>query len=660
MFFYSDEEGSAPFKFPQAVNGELIVDTEKTQDDVRKKLTDHFSLTEDGLIDGFAPGSQASVAFLGDLVDRAPCNIRATLNLLKMKEDFPGRVVLIGGNRDFNKVRMASDFGIVHNLGGNVLDAANFKDGGVFFGLDFWGVCDRVATSFGKDKDFRFARTGAELMKYLESFGNAFWVAGKQLVPAAKLDDADNLTRVDENNETGGIFKTFGVSNFIVDARYHELTQSVYSDPNAMRSRDFMRVAFCLSSMLFGEFWDETLINNLFPNIDDVTGKFLNGLYLNYVEKCHIIAHVTYKGKNCVLTHAGMVPMLTHPILLNGVVKKMKDPSATSLKIVIEKVNGNVKKLVDSIKFKINTLPRVRAAMKNLFVFLTATCTHAQYTSNDAPIAREYRKGEESEVLRFKQQGGSDDALELSDLADNDNPFVLYAENVEKGKVTDEQVVHYNIYGHRPQGMIPLIVEATDPESPTPESTTHVCLDVSRGESVEVASNDSFAMLYMHGNEARVIGSFRVFGQADKLIIVEADKLTKLMPDGAKYGAVNQLVSSVPPKESIQVYYDKTVPEFLIQSERTPVTNSKGETEEITMFTISDRVWVKMVGWANHIRVNAAAPAPPLGGGRTPKNTKTKVSVGRRECVLYKDGNAKFVKCKGAFVKLSDARKLAR
>ena len=93
FFCFSDEEGGAPFIFNSVSDDKGIP----------KILNDHFEFT-DGIITKLKDNT--SFAFLGDLVDNSNHSIRLLESFIRLKSDKPDNVILIGGNRDFNKVRM--------------------------------------------------------------------------------------------------------------------------------------------------------------------------------------------------------------------------------------------------------------------------------------------------------------------------------------------------------------------------------------------------------------------------------------------------------------------------------------------------------------------------------------------------------------------------
>ena len=51
-----------------------------------------------------------AIVYTGDLLDRGPYSIRLMKGVLDLKMQFPNQILLIGGNRDFNKVRMIDEY----------------------------------------------------------------------------------------------------------------------------------------------------------------------------------------------------------------------------------------------------------------------------------------------------------------------------------------------------------------------------------------------------------------------------------------------------------------------------------------------------------------------------------------------------------------------
>ena len=172
LFFFSDEEGGAPFPIFSTPTGSVLP-VSGPKDAVLDTLDASFKFEQVGangtsIISGIK--ENVAFAFLGDLTDRSPYDIRITRNMIKMKEDPAnnGKVILIGGNRDFNKVRVADEFGIQTIIEGVPVPVLSRK----FTGLtNIWDLCEDISKNFGEK--YTFIMNGSEIKERLASMGNA-------------------------------------------------------------------------------------------------------------------------------------------------------------------------------------------------------------------------------------------------------------------------------------------------------------------------------------------------------------------------------------------------------------------------------------------------------------------------------------------------------
>ena len=477
----------------------------------------------------------------------------------------------------------------------------------------------------------------------------------------------DTLNRASDNKKVGGIFETYGMKNGIVHFRYNEMLNII---DNSLTSKwqhkelneplnAYETVLFCVLCMIFGQRQDDEVIKLLFNdntlkpeyvfpnNLDrakacDKMRLYLNGLHLNFIEQCHVISHIQYADKNILLTHGGMINELTYPIMMNSKETKSK----TGLRTIISSINGEVSGLIAEMKDPLK--PANKIALKQLahkFIFMTAPCNHeaTHITASHAPVVTkglahvlEYpneKMEPPPEAVRFMLSDvpapapAPASSLQLEGGWQDYDGTVQFATNNAEGST----LIDYNIFGHLPQGMVPKVYTV---RSDTNEKlTTHICLDISKAEQVDVASNDSYAMFMLSSAGEAMLGKFKVYGSRE----IEA-----------KTAKSNQKLLT-PIVDSIDVFYNLPLDEYV--EERT-VSGTPDKMQKIT-----DSVSVKTVG--REVRIHVASAA--IGGGRAVayKNTQTKVAVGKREYVLYKAGNAKFIKSKGAYVKLADAKKRA-
>ena len=100
FFSFSDEEGGAPFKFSDA---EEVYGNAGSKGQVLEHLKG-FTFDTNGLLVDINDPSYA-LGFLGDLIDNREFSIRAMKTMIQIKEKYSDRVILIAGNRDFNKIR---------------------------------------------------------------------------------------------------------------------------------------------------------------------------------------------------------------------------------------------------------------------------------------------------------------------------------------------------------------------------------------------------------------------------------------------------------------------------------------------------------------------------------------------------------------------------
>lgn len=97
---FSDEEGAAPFK--QIHNGA----------DIPKGL-----FNEEGYVNGTFNLQHHNLIFLGDVQDNARHNIRLMKAFWNLKTNNTHKVILIAGNRDVNKLRMADEYFLEVKIG---------------------------------------------------------------------------------------------------------------------------------------------------------------------------------------------------------------------------------------------------------------------------------------------------------------------------------------------------------------------------------------------------------------------------------------------------------------------------------------------------------------------------------------------------------------
>jgi hypothetical protein len=109
VWFFSDEEGGNPFRFNED-EGRLVDDNKG----IPELMNSAFEMAEPGFITGLK--GETGLAFLGDLVDNERYSLRLLQTMITLKANHGNRVLLIGGNRDFNKIRIGFELFLQHSV----------------------------------------------------------------------------------------------------------------------------------------------------------------------------------------------------------------------------------------------------------------------------------------------------------------------------------------------------------------------------------------------------------------------------------------------------------------------------------------------------------------------------------------------------------------
>ena len=309
IYAFSDEEGGAPFG-----------------DGIHPELKSAFQV-EDGLIDGLSFGS--NLIFLGDVQDNSQHNIRIMLNMLKLKTESVDKVILIGGNRDYNKVRMADEYYMTVTVDSLTYPAVGFPWSTVIgharqelppfqevvwklvedivetktnrFNYDFMWKEEQLVyptltgtpwhkmnhALFNKSLDQRVNRT------YLDTFG-----AFNDDPKAPQFYGVPDRTYVSMNTQTSDQF----IFQELID-------MGLYSAKYGVEQKDQRKVEVAAAVSLFNMFasrvWKDPGFKMRANGWKDLT-KELNGLYVNYIAKCEICALFYHGGHYGFVSHAGM------------------------------------------------------------------------------------------------------------------------------------------------------------------------------------------------------------------------------------------------------------------------------------------------------------------------------------------------------------------
>jgi hypothetical protein len=483
VYFYSDEESGAPFIFNTVypASKEKGVDTQLNGDFV-------FS---NGLITGFKNDATV-IGFLGDLLDNGKYSIRSLEAYINLKNAHPERVILIGGNRDFNKIRM----GIELSFEDNIKQGLNK--------LPWHGTTD-IQSLLARltDSTFNF-RFRSSVPDYLKNVGLWNAITNIDASGTSILERDYNNVATPFHSRLDAMFrKTKGIGGykFIVDELNDLLPGNNFTVGDEITAK-----FVCAIQMVMAFNWtDEELPEYL---------RRFNGLYIKYLELAHIIALFKINNKFGVLSHSGIPQKTTNSKF--AIDKRLTSPfgydwnntqmnfKAGTLKNVLSGIEKEKIKLINEVQNKkMNTYES--DSHKGIYASTHATIDKFIHLTAGTTFTNGYgAKSENSPVvwgLPIKTNQRTDISYQIGSgvgysdwmLEDSKYPNKLYADT-EGG-----EFISYNIFGHTPQYFNPSVYRD--------QQTLHINLDVSKIEANQgnnnSANNYSFTFFYINGSTKR-------------------------------------------------------------------------------------------------------------------------------------------------------------
>jgi hypothetical protein len=445
LFCWSDEEGGNPFRDWEA-------------NAISDLLHSKFEFSADGLLIGLK--GDVAIGFLGDLLDNEAYSIRVLQAMIRLKEASPANVLLIGGNRDFNKIRMGIELFIQLPNGS----------------LPWTGIADMPGLLARLAEPFNFRKTNPP--EYLLDVLKA-WTDSMPAITAA-YNGSDIEARV---NIMYG--KTLGAP---LDMMKRELNAILGAIPEELYAK-----LICTMQMVMSFYWDD-LPEFLEP---------FNGLYLTYLRQCHIIASFRINGQTGIMSHAGMPDgtkngnRLTSPFGFQ-VTEDMPD---AMLSIILNEIEEEKNRLIETVQeFRDRNYDSATADEEindliNKYVHMTAGAD-AQFPADSGVIA------EASPIVGLQKVATSDRRDIEVQLGGGTFGWIGRQKGQKIKRVSSgPTTIAYNIYGHAPQGFLPTAYRHT------PEGTLHVNLDVSKLE--EKANALSFVFLHIDGATTEFIGRIK-------------------------------------------------------------------------------------------------------------------------------------------------------
>ena len=591
--FFSDIEGNMPDGIRK-----LMFDTGKTGD-TPKTLVNEV------------------IVFTGDLIDRGEYTIRNLQRMLAVKEANPENVILICGNRDVNKIRMYHECHI-NEIEDMILNCVKDKD---------------------KDKDFD-AILG--ILQDIPDVSSIF---------TNKLDAIQEIIDIKGINGIGDVRPDFSVKYSDDISRITKMYSNTLGSPKQIEffAKEF-EVLFrikedywkdkentllkfiAMMNMVMGKVWDERALPAILAPY--------NGLYIKYLQECHIMASITIGTKLCIVSHAGIpynetqgfyipteIGIVPTPTTIEKTTKQYGELITTQTQrrnnphyykfSNIESLNKGFSDFIESIKggFIIDKKKYKR------YVAMSANCddTVAPYTAYASPI-----------------------------VSQKDFDEVKSKMSLDLDKFKTEKIIRvYNIFGHQPSGLLPYISRGGSTYS------YHIDLDISRAEDLNISNKVSYTYLKITDTEDMLFG--RTDTNNTYHSITDKNEDEKEVKDLSKQDikiVKRNIVIDYSTNISLDEYCNKVLQATYITNYQ--ITNTKLVFTS-NLFTVDNKKYYGMFSWTLVEYTKESIG----GGGKIKIYTKSikRFMYGKRNMVIYlgKRGG-EYVKVKGEYVSLAKFR----
>jgi hypothetical protein len=622
--FYNFEKDTTVYCFSD-IESNMPPEIKKLMFSITDTTTTNIDYTPIDLL-----SNKKAIVFTGDLIDRGAYTVRNLLNMLKLKKTYENNVILICGNRDINKIRM------YHECYIEDIDRQILKGGA---GLGIVEII-KLLKGIGNNSEIDiFDNSGCEIsasinirgivnppvhpIKYRKKYDKNF--KNKYRDDIYRIIDIYTNTLGSPNqieffnDEFKVLFKD--VENEFVEGGFVEGKYNNNNDEKYILLLKFI----AMMNMVMGK-------NNDVEFLPECLKRY-NGLYIKYLEKCHIISQFTIGNNNniYIASHSG-IPYKKATDESRGFFYIPSDVGIEPTKELynnisnIADINNNFNDFIkgildDSIKYASYDFKK--------YVAMGASCFNtvdSQLTSLASPIVSSF----------------------AIDKIREENLESLRSLNIERTKTNNI----YNIFGHQPSGFTPQIKKVKDEDL----ISYHIDLDISKAENAYGISNkNSYVYLTLKNSENRLVGNI------DTKI-----KRYDLSEDNAQDNAHLKLMKEI--KDGIEFRFrydiplDKYCNDMIIKNILYDTGDGKYKELLAHMFLI-DEYYYGMFGY-DLIKLPKTVINKPTGGGASKKKTYTK-SVkrfmnGKKQMVIYlgKRGG-EYLKVKGEYISIVKYRKTA-
>jgi hypothetical protein len=366
-----------------------------------------------------------------------------------------------------------------------------------------------------------------------------------------------------------------------------------------------------------------------------------NGLYIKYLQECHIMASITIGTKLCIVSHAGIpydktlntfyiptkIGIVPTPTIKENTTKQYGELITTQTqrrnnphyyKISnIEMLNTSFSAFIESIK---GGFIRDNEEYKR-YVAMSANCDDkvAPYTAYASPI-----------------------------VSQKDLDEVKSKMSLDLDRFKTEKIIRvYNIFGHQPSGLLPYISRGGSTYS------YHIDLDISRAEDPNISNKVSYTYLKITDTEDMLFGRTDTNNTYHSITDTnEEEKGVKDLSNQDIQIVKSNIVIDYSTKISLDEYCNKVLQAKYNTNYQ--ITNTK-QVFTSNLFTVDNKKYYGMFSWTLVEYTKKA-----FGGGSKIKiYTKSikRFMYGKRKMVIYvgKRGG-EYVKVKGEYISLAKFR----
>ena len=445
-----------------------------------------------------------AIVFTGDLIDRGAYTVRNLLNMLRLKTENAENVILICGNRDINKIRM------YHECYIEDIDEKILKKGS-----ELETVEDIIRVLKKIEDDDIFENSGCEIsasiniqgivnpptvpLKYRKKYDKNFRKSYHDDISRIRDIYTKTLGALNQikffNDEFNVLFrKTDGTDLFGFNKEEFNDTDQFIKEKEFDKGLDDPRYILLLKFIaMMNMVMGKNRKGNDLANLPKCLQPY-NGLYINYLEKCHIISKFTI-GDNAdniyIASHSG-IPYkaasaastgffyIPSDVGIEPASPPTEDNHIENIKNINNNFNSFIKRILnDDVKYTDDDFKK--------YVAMGASCldtTISNLTSLASPIVS---------------------SLGIDKIR-NESLKSLSSLNIAGAKKI------YNIFGHQPSGFTPQINRDGDGGSGDVLTSYHIDLDVSKAEDgFGISNKKSFVYLTLNNNDNNML-----VGKVDK------------------------------------------------------------------------------------------------------------------------------------------------